>query len=79
MRYETQTSLPPDRAIAAAEHYFGKEFACQPEHHDEHELAYSGGGGHVTVRVMSRMPTTLEIETYDWDFAVRGFMEQLPR
>ena len=59
---------------------FGKEFACQPEHHRrQHELAYSGGGGHVTVRVMSRMPTTLEIETYDLDFAVRGFMEQLPR
>lgn len=79
MRYETHTSLPPERAIAAAEHFFGKEFACAPEHQDGNELAYSGGGGHVTVRVLGETPTTLEIETADWDFAVRGFMEQLPR
>lgn len=79
MRYETQTSLPPERALAAADHYFRKEFACEPEHQSGNELAYSGGGGHVIVRVLSDKPTMLEIDTSDWDFAVHGFMEQLPR
>jgi hypothetical protein len=79
MRYETQTSLPPERAFAAADHFFRKEFGCPPERLDGRELTYSGGGGHVTVRVLGELPTTLEIETTEWDYAVRGFIEQLPR
>jgi hypothetical protein len=59
MRYETQTSLPPERAIAAADHYFRKEFACEPEQCDDRGIVYSGGGGHVMVRVLRATPTTL--------------------
>ena len=70
--YATTTTLAPERAIAAAEHFFGKEFHCAPEQHDAHVLAYRGGGGHVTVRVLRAQPTTLEIETSTWDLAVRS-------
>ena len=38
--YATTTTLAPERAIAAAEHFFGKEFHCAPEQHDAHVLAY---------------------------------------
>ena len=76
--YETTTTLAPERAMAAAEHFFGKEFQCAPEQHDAEVLAYRGGGGHVTVRVLSAQPTRLAIETHTWDLAVRSFVEQLP-
>ena len=34
MHYETTTTLAPERAIAAAAHFFGKEFEGGPAHHD---------------------------------------------
>ena len=75
----TITTLAPERAIAAAEHFFGNEVQCAPEQHDAQVLAYRGGGGHVMVRVLSAQPTRLAIETHTWDLAVQHVVEQLPR
>ena len=37
------------------------------------------GGGHVTVAVTSEHPTTLDLETREWDEQVTRFMHELPR
>ena len=79
MHYETTTTLAPEQALAAAEHYFGKEFATVPTAHTADAVTYQGGGGYVTVRVVGVWPTTVEVTTHAWDLAVRGFLDQLPR
>jgi len=42
-------------------------------------IGFEGGGGHVLVSVTAQHPTTLELETREWDRQVTHFMERLPR
>jgi hypothetical protein len=80
MRYELTTSLKPQQALDRAAAYFGpKGFGLEITTKDESCLVFQGGGGHVAVTVQPRdaAKTTLEIETREWDRAVRQFMAEI--
>jgi len=79
MRYETTTTLAPEAALAAAEQFFGGEFGLTIRQRGPQVIGFEGGGGHVLVSVTAERPTTLELETREWDRQVTHFMERLPR
>jgi hypothetical protein len=79
MRYETTTTLAPEAALAAAEQFFGGEFGLTVRQRGPQLIGFEGAGGHVLVSVTSERPTTLELETREWDRQVTQFMERLPR
>jgi hypothetical protein len=80
MRYEVTTSLKPQQALDRAITYFGPQgFGLEITTKDESCLVFQGGGGHVAVTVQpgDTAKTTLEIETREWDHAVRQFMAEI--
>jgi len=79
MRYETTTTLAPDAALAAAEQFFSDEFGLAVRQRGPQVIGFEGGGGHVLVGITGEHPTTLELETREWDRQVTRFMERLPR
>jgi hypothetical protein len=79
MRYETTTTLAPDAALAAAEQFFSGEFGLTVRQRGPQVIGFEGGGGHVLVSVAGEHPTTLELETREWDRQVTQFMGRLPR
>ena len=79
MRYETTTRLDPTAALVRAEQFFAGEYGLTVRIHDVREIGLEGGGGHVAIRVVGEHPTTLELETREWDAAVRTFIQRLPR
>ena len=79
MRYEVTTTLSPQAAITYAKNYFGLQ-GIGLEVIDEHETSVTlkGGGGHVSVIACSDgKKTTLELETREWDYPVRQFMQEV--
>jgi len=78
MRYETTTTLAPDAALAAAERFFGGSFGLTVRLRSPQMLGLEGGGGHVAISIAGSPPTTLEIETREWDIPVREFIADLP-
>lgn len=78
MRYEVTTGLTPRRAREQAIAYFGHSgMGLQVISQTPQGLVFQGGGGQVTITVQPGATTTLELETREWDFAVRRFMEQV--
>ena len=79
MRYEVATKLSPQEAIAYAKDYFGPQgvgLAIM----DENDLCITlhGGGGHVSVVACpGEKKTTLELQTREWDYPVRQFMQKV--
>jgi hypothetical protein len=77
-RYSVETQLSADRAIQEAVKYFGpgglglelvdQESCCAD---------FEGGGGHVSVRVVTGETTNVNLETREWDYHVKQFMRQL--
>jgi hypothetical protein len=79
MRYEVSTKLSPPDALARAKDYFGPQ-GVGLEVVDEHDtcVTFLGGGGHVSViACLGEKKTTLELETREWDYAVRQFMQEV--
>ena len=79
MRYEVTTTLSPQAAITYAKNYFGPQ-GVGLEVIDAHEtsVTLTGGGGHVSVIARSgEKKTTLELETREWDYPVRQFMQEV--
>lgn len=79
MRYETTTKLAPDQAFARAEQFFGQTLGLTIREHTANRIAFEGGGGYIALEVVGEQPTTLDIETREWDFDARQFITQLPR
>jgi hypothetical protein len=78
MRYEVTTGLTPREALDQAIAYFGRGgVGLQAISQTPHSLLLQGGGGHVAITIKPSATTTLELETREWDFAVRRFMEQV--
>jgi hypothetical protein len=79
MRYETTTKLEPAEALQRAEQFFAGQFGLTMRRHDPRAIGFEGGGGHVVVAVTGERPTTLDLQTREWDEPVQEFMQQLPR
>ena len=79
MRYETTTRLAPEGALATAERFFGGEFGLLVGRRSPQEIRFEGGGGHVLVSITGEHPTTLEIETREWDTPDTQFIGSLSR
>ena len=78
MRYEVTTGLTPREALAQATAYFGRGgIGLQVTAQTPHSLVFQGGGGHVAITVHPGTPTTLDLETREWDVAVQRFMGQV--
>jgi hypothetical protein len=81
MRYEVRTRLTPDEAFAQALVHFGRHgTGLQLTTRTPQSLVFQGGGGHVALSVVTTgPPTTIELETREWDYAVQQFMAQVTR
>jgi hypothetical protein len=78
MRYEVTTGLTPHEALEQATAYFGRGgVGLQAMAQTPQSLVFQGGGGHVAITIKPGATTTLELETREWDFPVRRFMEQV--
>lgn len=79
MRYEVTTKLTPAETLQRAIGHFGPQ-GVGLEIADQNEacLIFQGGGGHVAVTACPmddpRDKTRVELETREWDYAVRKFM-----
>jgi hypothetical protein len=78
LRYEVITKLTPQEALARAIAYFGRggqglEITSQ----GDLSLVFQGGGGYVTLIAQPGDKTTLDLETREWDWAVRQFMAEV--
>jgi hypothetical protein len=79
MRYQVSTKLSLPDALAQAKDYFGPQ-GVGLEVVDERDtcITFLGGGGHVSVLACpEEKKTTLELETREWDYAVRQFMQKV--
>ena len=79
MRYQVTTKLSPHEAIAYAKDHFGPH-GVGLDILDERETCgtFEGGGGHVSVAACAgEKKTTLDLETREWDYAVRQFMHRV--
>lgn len=80
MRYEVITGLTPREALELAITHFGPRGAgLHIVSQTNLSLVFQGGGGHIALSAQPGKKTTLEIETREWDFAVRAFMAQVSR
>jgi len=79
MRYEVITSMAPQEAIAYAKKYFGPQgVGLEVTEEQEGSVFLQGGGGHIAVVACPRAKhTTLELETREWDYPVRQFMQEI--
>jgi hypothetical protein len=78
MRYEVTTGLTPSEALKQATAYFGPGgMGLHATMQTPQRLVFQGGGGHVAITIKPGATTTLELETREWDFPVRQFMEQV--
>jgi len=78
LRYEVTTKLTPQEALERAIAYFGPggqglEITSKGDLY----LVFQGGGGYVTITAQPRDKTTLDLETREWDRAVRQFMAEV--
>lgn len=80
MRYGVVTELTPRQALEQALADFGPGgLGLQIVSQDNLGLAFQGGGGYIAITAQTGTTTTLELETREWDYAVRRFMAQVSR
>jgi hypothetical protein len=79
MCYETTAKPESDAAIALAERFFAGRFGLTVQTRSPRAIGFEGGGGHVVVAITGERPTTLDIQTREWDEQVAAFMRALPR
>jgi hypothetical protein len=82
MRYEVTTQLTPAEALQRAIVHFGPQgTGLAVTDRNDAGVIFQGGGGHVAVTAClgksPREKTTVELETREWDYAVRQFMAQV--
>lgn len=80
MRYETATTMTPREVLQQALATFGPGgLGLQVVSQQNLALVFQGGGGYVAITAHPGAKTTLELETREWDHAVRQFMAQVHR
>ena len=78
MRYQVTTPLTPREALEQALADFGPSgLGLQITSQTNLSIVFQGGGGHITVTAAPGAKTTLELETREWDYAVKQFMARV--
>lgn len=82
MRYGVSTKLTPQEALQRAIAHFGPQgLGLEIIDQTEAGLIFQGGGGHVAITACpGKTPgekTTVDLETREWDYAVRQFLDQV--
>jgi hypothetical protein len=80
MRYQVTTIYTPREALEQALADFGPSgLGLQLTSQQNLGIVFQGGGGHIAVTAQPGAKTTLEIETREWDAAVKQFMARVQR
>jgi hypothetical protein len=80
MRYQVTTTCTPREALEQALADFGPGgLGLQLTTQQNLGVVFEGGGGHIAVTAQPGATTTLEIETREWDSAVKQFMARVQR
>jgi len=78
MRYAVKTNLKPDEVIERAIKFFGKGgVGLEVTERNARTVCLEGGGGHVTIIVCPGELTDVDLETREWDYQVKRFMENI--
>jgi hypothetical protein len=79
MRYHVTTKLSPPEALQRAIEHFGSQgVGLQLVDQNETCVSFEGGGGHVSIVVCpGDNNTTVDVETREWDYAVRQFVQHV--
>lgn len=78
-RYGVETKQSPEEAIKAAVAYFGEPgLGLKTEEQGTCCVYFEGGGGFVRVTASeSENRTTVDLETREWDYHVKQFMQKI--
>lgn len=79
-RYGKESTIEPNEVLRRAESFFGPGgLELELIERTECCLTFEGGGGHVTVSAARCKPnsTQVDLETREWDYHVKRFMENL--
>jgi hypothetical protein len=78
-RYSVETNQSPGKAIERASVYFGEGgLGLDLVEQNDCCVLFEGGGGYVSVTVsVGEKKTIVDLETREWDYHVKRFMEQL--
>ena len=80
MRYQVSTSLSHDEVLEQAVAFFGpKGVGLTMTSQTRYGAILQGGGGHVSIAIQPGEPTTIELETRQWDYPVQQFMHRVSR
>ncbi len=80
MRYSVKTKLTPEEVIERAVKFFGKGgVGLEVTSQDASTICLEGGGGHVTLIVCPCELTDVDLETREWDYQVKRFMENISK
>jgi hypothetical protein len=78
LRYEVTTKLTPQEALERAIVYFGLGGqGLEVTRKGNLSLVFQGGGGYVAITAQPGDKTILDLETREWDRAVRQFMAEV--
>jgi hypothetical protein len=78
LRYEVNTKLTPQEALEQAINFFGHSGqGLEITRKGDFSLVFLGGGGYVAITALPGYKTTIDLETREWDWAVRQFMEKV--
>jgi hypothetical protein len=77
--YGVETKLSPEQVIERAAAYFGEGgLELEITEQDPCCITLTGGGGHVTVTASAEEKmTNVRLETREWDYHVKRFMEEI--
>ena len=79
-RYGKETKLETEEVLRRAEQFFGTGgLGMKVVERTGCCLSFEGSGGHVTVSAARCKPdrTEVDLETREWDYQVKRFMEKL--
>ena len=79
-RYAKETKLAVGEVLRRAEQFFGPgELGLKLVERNACCVSFEGSGGHVTVSAARCTPdrTEVDLETREWDYQVKEFMEGL--
>ncbi len=77
LRYSVDTKLPLEAVKKEALTQFVEKLGLNVTNDEEDSLCLEGGGGHITMTFCPGPRTSVEIDTQEWDVAVREFMQRI--